>query len=113
MNKLNSHILALHVQVLRALFSSDLGVSDPVVFDGRLEVVMHGGCNPDDSTGIHGSGGRDEEGVEESNEEEVAENVRAELEIEFLGCELVDGRNHHPSVFDQHVQLGFLPRIRE
>ena len=43
----------------------------------------------------------------------MAENVCAELEIEFLSGELVDWRDHHSSIRNQHVQFGFLPTIRD
>ena len=110
--KLDGGELALRVQVPRVLFLSHLGVGDPVVFDGRLEVVLHGGRDPDDSAGICGGSGRDEQGIEKPDEEEVAENVGAELEIEPLSGELVNWWDHHSSVRDQHVQLGLLSTIR-
>ena len=51
--------------------------------------------DPDDSVGIFGGGGRDEQRVEGSDEEEAAEDVCAELEIEPLSGELVDWWEHY------------------
>ena len=111
--KLDGGEFALHVQVPRVLFLSIFGIGDPIVFDGRVEVVLHGGRDPDDSAGIGGGGCRDEERVEKLDKEEVAEDVCAELEVEFLSRELVDWRDHYPSVCNQHVQLSFLPGMRK
>jgi hypothetical protein len=112
-HKLDSSELALRIQDPRVLLLSYVGIGDPVVFDGRVEVVVDGGCDPDDSAGIFGGGGRDEQRVEESDEEEVAEDICAELEIELLSGELVDWWGHHSGVRNQHVQLGLLPTIRK
>ena len=55
-HKLDGGEFALHIQVPRVLFLSLLGIGDPAVFNGRLEVVLHGGRDPDDSAGIGGGG---------------------------------------------------------
>jgi hypothetical protein len=66
-HKLNSSELVLRIQDPRVLFLSYIGIGDPVVFDGRVEVVVDGGHDPDDSAGIFGGGGRDEQSIEESD----------------------------------------------
>ena len=43
----------------------------------------------------------------------MTENVCAELEIGFLGSELVDWWNHHSSVCNQRVQFGLSPTMRK
>ena len=111
--KLDGGELALRVYEPRVLLTPYLGIGDPVVFDGRVEVVLHGGCDPDNSAGVRGSSGGDEERVEKPDEEEVTEDVCAELEVEFLSSELIDWWDHHSSVCNQHVQFGLLPMIRK
>ena len=50
--ELDGSKLALHVQGPSVLFSSYFGIGDPVVFEGRIEVVLHRGCDPDDPAGV-------------------------------------------------------------
>ena len=80
--KFDSSTLGLRVRVPRVSPPSHPGIGNPVVFDGRVEVVLHRGYDPDGF-------GRDRGRVEKLDGE-MTKNIHAELEIEFVGSELVD-----------------------
>lgn len=69
MHQLDNGKLALSIQGERVLLPSHFGIGDPVVLNRRVEEIMHGGSNPDDSARVLGSSGRDDERVEEADEQ--------------------------------------------
>lgn len=99
--------LALAVQLARAEGTPRRPILQRVIFDGRAEVVIHGGRGPHEARGCGWRGGCCEDRVEQLEEEEVTEDVRAELHVVALCGELVHGWNHDPRIQEQHVKLLF------